>query len=474
MPASASRARARTPSTIAIDNRLQPGRESVLIPVMAVLDSDTVDVWIMGFDLAPEDAAEGIAWAFEMDLARAVALVASVPRLVRRGVTAAEAAEAAEALGRAGADVELCLEGVLPARLEAVPEAAATSGSAARGPRVRMMKVSAAAPDVSAGLVGDEPAYGEGSSAYVPLNPTAARSPVRRAVPGPLGVAPPIAVKPEARGDDAFDDELELGSLIPAPMRAPAPASLRPPGLPSSAPPAAVSRAPSPHSEEDANSVAAPSRTQDDLEALQAALASLPKVKAPPRAAEPRPSSGRVAASPRIAGAPVAAPRPAVEASSKRPTWLLALGGVALAVALLALGRSLFADGAPDEGAVATSESGEAGRSDAQLLASIAEYVSEDARTWLGLGELHHFGDMSASQSRAFLDRLSSAGSLTANVGLPTGASERADVLLVQHSPLHRAALVEAATAHPAGPVVRAACVEVAQRYMLIRLDGCE
>lgn len=454
--------------------RLQPGRESVLIPVMAVLDSDTVDVWIMGFDLSPEDAAEGIAWAFEMDLARAVALVASVPRLVRRGVTASEAAEAAEALGRAGADVELCPEGLLPARLEAVPEAAANSGSAARGPRVRMKKASAAAPGVHAGLVGDEPAYGEGSSAYVPLSPTAPRSPVRRAVPGPLGVAPPIAVRPEVRSDDAFDDELELGSLIPAPMRAPAPASLRPPGLPSSAPPAAASSAPSPHSDEHAGSAAAPRPTQGDLEALQAALASLPKVKAPPRAAEPSPSSGRVAASPRVAAAPVAAPRPAVEDASGRPKWLLALGGAVLAVALLALGRTLFADGAPDDGAAATSDSGEAGRTDAQLLASTEEYVSEDARTWLGLGELHHFGDMSASQSRVFLDRLSSAGALTANVGLPTGASERAGVLLLQHSPLHRAALFEAATEHPAGPVVRAACVEVGRRYMLIRLDGCE
>ncbi len=148
---------------------MQAGRGSGLIPLMAVPYSDAVDVWIMGFDLAPEDAAEGIAWAFEMDLARAVALVASVPRLVRRGVTAAEAAEAAEALGRAGADVELCPEGILPARLEAVPEAAATSASAARGPRVRVKKVSAAAPDASAALLGDEPAYGEGSSAYVPI-----------------------------------------------------------------------------------------------------------------------------------------------------------------------------------------------------------------------------------------------------------------------------------------------------------------
>jgi hypothetical protein len=248
---------------------------------MAVLDSDTVDVWIMGFDLAPEDAAEGIAWAFEMDLARAVALVASVPRLVRRGVTVAEAGEAAEALARAGADVELCPEGVLPARLEAVSEATASSGSSARGPRVRVKQVVTAGPDASAALLGDEPAYGEGSSAYVPIRPLPARGPARRAVPAPVGVAPPVPVQAEAPADDAFDADLELGSLIPAPMRAPAPASLRPPGMPSSAPPA-----------------------EDDLEALQTALASLPKVKAPPESVSAH--AGHGAGGRRAAGCSVA------------------------------------------------------------------------------------------------------------------------------------------------------------------------
>lgn len=430
---------------------------------MAVLESDAVDVWIMGFDLAPEDAAEGIAWAFEMDLARAVVLVASVPRLVRRGVTVAEADEAAEALGRAGADVELCPAGVLPARLEAVPEAAASSGSAARGPRVRVKQVVTAGPDASAALLGDEPAYGEGSSAYVPMRPLPARGPARRAVAAPVGVAPPVAVQPEAQGDDAFDADLELGSLIPAPMRAPAPASLRPPGMPSSAPPAAslpVSPASQP--------------TQDDLDALQSALANLPQVKAQPRASQPIRSAARTAATP-VAGAPAAsAPRPATQPATGRPKWVVALAGLLLLALLFALGRSMLGESTPDDVDTAGADSQPAGLTDAQLLASTADYVSEDARTWLRLGEHNHFGDMSGSESRAFLERLGSAGALSANAGLPTGASVRAGVLVLQHSPLHRAGLIEAASAHPVGRVVPAACVAVGQRYMVIRFDGCE
>jgi hypothetical protein len=422
---------------------------------MAVLDSDTVDVWIMGFDLAPEDAAEGIAWAFEMDLARAAALVASVPRLVRRGVTVAEAGEAAEALARAGADVELCPEGVLPARLEAVSEATASSGSSARGPRVRVKQVVTAGPDASAALLGDEPAYGEGSSAYVPIRPLPARGPARRAVPAPVGVAPPVPVQAEAPADDAFDADLELGSLIPAPMRAPAPASLRPPGMPSSAPPA-----------------------EDDLEALQTALASLPKVKAPPRASPPTRAAERAAAAPPVAASPVASSlQPTPESAAGRNKWVAALGGLVLVGVLLALGRSMFGGSPSDDVAAAATEdpeNPENGLTDAQLLASTADYVSEDARTWLRLDELNHFGDMSPSESRAFLERLGSAGALSSNVGLPADAPVRGGVLLLQHSPLHRAALIEAATAHPTGRVVPAPCVEVGRRYMLIRFDGCD
>ena len=440
---------------------MQAGRGSGLIPLMAVPYSDAFDVWIMGFDLAPEDAAEGIAWAFEMDLARAVALVASVPRLVRRGVTAAEAAEAAEALGRAGADVELCPEGILPARLEAVPEAATSS---ARGPRVRVKKVNVALPDASAALLGDEPAYGEGSSAYVPIDPLPARGPARRAVPGPLGVAPPVAVKLEAPGHDAFDDELELGSLIPAPMRAPAPASLRPPGMPSSAPPAAPIAA-APHSHP----------TEDDIEALQTALASLPKVKAPQRTSPPTRAPERAAGSPPVAAPPAASPpRPGPEPAAGRNKWVAALGGLVLVGVLLALGRSMLAGSTPDDVPAVATENPENGLTDAQLLASTADYVSEDARTWLRLDELNHFGDMSPSESRAFLERLGSAGALSANVGLPADAPVRGGILLLQHSPLHRAALIEAATVHPTGRVVPAACVEVGRRYMLIRFDGCD
>ncbi|MBP7682335.1 MAG: hypothetical protein KBB95_10595 [Deltaproteobacteria bacterium] len=440
---------------------------------MAVLDSDTVDVWIMGFDLAPEDAAEGIAWAFEMDLARAAALVASVPRAVRRGVTAAEAAEAAEALGRAGADVELCPEGLLPARLEAVPEAATSSGGAARGPRVRVKKVIAPSADASSALLGDEPAYGEGSSAYVPIRPLPGRAAGRRAVPGPLGVAPPVAVEHEVPGDHAFEDDLELGSLIPAPMRAPAPASLRPPGMPSSAPPAA-STTPSQAGHDDAGTGAGALPTQDDLAALQTALASLPKVRASPRAAQPTgPKAQAAVSTPTASLSAVSPPRPATKPAADRPTWVVALGGLLVIGGLFALGRSMFADSPPDDMAAVATESQATGLTDAQLLASTADYVSEDARTWLRLGEHNHFGDMSASESRVFLERLGSAGALSANVGLPTGESIRAGVLLLQHSPLHRAGLVEAASAHPVGRVVPAACVEVAQRYIVIRFDGC-
>jgi len=441
---------------------------------MAVLDSDAVDVWILGFDLAPEDAAEGIAWAFEMDLERAAALVASVPRLVRRSVTAAEAAEAAEALGRAGADVALFPEGHVPARLEDVSGSVASPGGAARGPRVTFKKVSVASLEGTSASQGDEPAYGEGSSAYVPMTRLTARGPARRP---PVGVAPPVAVDTggAAHGDDSRDDdELVLGSLIPAPMRAPAPASLRPPRPPSSAPPAARDVPPQ-ASREDTDTAAATPAGDGDLEALQAALASLPKVKASSRSGvATRPSTGSAPAPP-VTPPPASSPlRPQPTAAKGRATWVLALGGLAVVGGLIALGRSMSSDGPPLDATANGAGPGESGMTDAQLLASTVGDASEDARTWLRLDERNHFGDLSASESRVFLERLWSTGALSANVGLPADASGRASVLVLQHSPLHRAGLLEAATVHPAGRVVPAACVNVGQRYMVIRFDTCE
>jgi hypothetical protein len=402
------------------------------------------------------EAIAGIAKAFMVDMERAAALVALVPRGVRRGLARAEADETAAALKAIGARVEVLPAGEAPALVASLrpPPASGARGTSVARPRVQLKR--AARPALS----DDEPAYGVGSSAYVPL--VVDQEAADAAAPSEPALAPDAAPEHleaperdpntelpdtaefsddgERISDGFFEDELELGSLIPGP---------------------------------DATAEAATAE-------LQLELARLPKVQviplragsaqeapaAPPRRPRPEPRTTTPG------HAPKATPAEPAAARDPRKLALLAGGVVVLALGALLL-RGALAGDANDAEPSGSDAPASAGPTDASLLAQCDGLALVDARTWLRLGEDNRLGTMSSGDARVFVARLSGAGGVTAQVALPSDSSTHADLLLLQHTPFHAEALMEAATVGDSGVVVAPQCVSMSARYMLIRFGGC-
>ena len=395
---------------------------------------EQVDVWIVGFDVPAATATSGIATVFGVDVERAAALVASVPRGVRRGIDRSAAADTVAALTSIGARVEVLPFGQKPVIVPPPPR-----------PRVALKRAPA-----NAAWLEDEPAYGVGSSAYVPFgSPHGSAVSAERDVEADLDAyaTPAIAqagaddlasaAEPWDADDDFFGDDLQLGSLIPAPA-------------------------------------------PEAVEELQLELARLPKVQ--PTRPNPRPLDQPIA--PATAAAPahgatrghaaqaMMAGRPdpaAASAGGNRTLLAVAIGATLLCVALL-IGRWVLGEDAAGEVAPSASGDAQAGPSDADLMAACAGHQLVDARTWLHLGELNRFGDLDPAATRALFARLTTSGAITASVGVESESSSRAAYLLLQHTPFHVDALLQAATSDAS---VSPACVQVSPRYMLLDFSAC-